>query len=78
MRASAGWELCPIAALEELAAHWDAFNAKVGGLPFLRSQFLRPARLSARIKTLSSEDSCGDGTTNYFRLIDGSCSADGR
>ena len=42
MTASTGWELRPVAALGEFAAHWDAFNARVGDLPFLRSQFLRP------------------------------------
>ena len=38
MTASTGWELRPVAALVELAAHWDAFNARVGDLPFLRGR----------------------------------------
>lgn len=42
MSASSPWELRPIAALAEVATHWDAFNARLGDVPFLKSQFLIP------------------------------------
>jgi len=42
MTAPSRWELRPAAALETFAEHWDAFNARAGDLPFLRSQFLSP------------------------------------
>lgn len=42
MSASSAWELRPIAALAGVARQWDAFNARLGDLPFLRSQFLIP------------------------------------
>ncbi len=42
MTGSSAWELRPASALAEVAPQWDTFNARIGGPPVLRSQFLIP------------------------------------